>query len=350
MLKIYYKFLRKIQNNKARIIKIISISTLTLKLRYSETNSIPTYLESNYTHQVEQTHNPVHNYVEEDMQVVDTSGKRNLSNKSSSNLIKTGSLAVIEVKTSVPPSKTLKSTLGIRSGNIEGVEASTVDGFTPPLPQRQGDRTTNGIGGSNPGNGSGGSSSAPSSGNLDGNCPSNPTPKFPYELSVNNRNQNKNKKNSIEVKIVNGEIVVRITRDDMPFFIDEMTARKKIYHAPDFEVALPDNLDLEYVKSLSTKDRLKYLSDPGILPQKCVGEYMKKLGQHLLDPTTEIKVGTLGGNGATKGWNEPVPGTHAFNPGTGNDLFFADEGFKFHTGMNLNDGQRIDLEDNNNIL
>lgn len=224
------------------------------------------------------------------------------------------------------------------------------DGFTPPLPQRQGDRTTNGIGGSNPGNGSGGSSSAPSSGNLDGNCPSNPTPKFPYQLSPNNRNQNKNKKNSIEVKIVNGEIIVRITRDDMPFFIDEMTARKKIYHAPDFGVALPDNLDLEYVKSLSTKDRLKYLSDPGILPQKCVGEYMKKLGQHLLDPTTEIKVGTLGGNGATKGWNEPIPGTHAFNPGTGNDVFFADEGFKFHTGMNLNDGQRIDLEDNNNIL
>lgn len=227
-----------------------------------------------------------------------------------------------------------------------------VDGFTPPLPQPQGGRTTNGIGGSNPGNGNGGSSSAPSSGNLDGNCPSNPTPKFPYQLSPNNRSQNKkkNKKNSIEVKIVNGEIIVRVTRDDMPFFIDEMTARKKIYHAPDFGVALPDNLDLEYVKSLSTKDRLKYLSDPGILPQKCVGEYMKKLAQHLLDPSTEIKVGTLGGNGATKGWNEPIPGTHAFNPGTGNDVFFADKGFKFHTGMNLNDGQQIDLEDNNNIL
>ena len=203
------------------------------------------------------------------------------------------------------------------------------DGFTPLFPQRQGGRTTNGIVGSNPGNGSGGSSSAPSSGNLDGNCPSNPTPKFPYQLSPNNRSQNKkkNKKNSIEVKIVNGEIIVRVTRDDMPFFIDEMTARKKIYHAPDFGVALPDNLDLEYVKSLSTKDRLKYLSDPGILPQKCVGEYMKKLGQHLLDPTTEIKVGTLGGNGATKGWNEPIPGTHAFNPGTGNDVFFDDKGF-----------------------
>ena len=225
-----------------------------------------------------------------------------------------------------------------------------VDGFTSPLPQRQGDRTTNGIGGSNPGNGSGGPSSAPSSGNLDVNWPSNPTSKFPYQLSPNNRNRNKTKKNSMEFKIVNGEIIVRITRDDMPFFIDEMAARKKIYHAPDFGVALADNLDLEYVKSLSTKDRLEYLSDPDILPQKCVGEYMKKLGQHLLDPTTEIKVGTLGGNGATKGWSEPIPGTHAFNSGTGNDVFFADEGFKFHTGMNLNPGQLKDLEDNNNIL
>ena len=52
----------------------------------------------------------------------------------------------------------------------------------------------------------------------------------------------------------------------------------------------------------------------------------------------------------TKGWNKSIPGTHAFNPGTGNDVFFADKGFKFHTGMNLNDGQLRDLEDNNNIL
>ena len=221
------------------------------------------------------------------------------------------------------------------------------DAFPPPFPQRHGGRTTNGMGGSSPG-----SNSASNSGNLDGNCQSNRTPKFPHQLSSNYQNQNnkKKKKNSIEVKIVNGEIIVRVTRDDMPFFIDEMTARKKIYHAPDFDVALADNLDLEYVKSLSTKDRLKYLSDPGILPQKCVGEYMKNLGQHLLDPTTEIKVGTLGGNGATKGWGEPIPGTHAFNPGTVNDVFFDDKGFKFQTGMNLNDGQRVDLEDNNNIL
>lgn len=54
----------------------------------------------------------------------------------------------------------------------------------------------------------------------------------------------------MKVKIVNGEIIICITRDNMPFFIDEMRARKKIYHAADFGVALADNLDLEYVKSL----------------------------------------------------------------------------------------------------
>ena len=160
----------------------------------------------------------------------------------------------------------------------------------------------------------------------------------------------KRKKNNIEVKIIDDQIILRVTRDGMPFFIDEMTARKKIYQAPDFGVALPDNLNLEYVKSLSTKDRLEYLSDSGILPQKCVGEYLKKLAQHLLDPTINIEVGTLGKNGATKGWGEPIPGKHAFNSDTGNDVFFTDDGFKFHTGMNLNDGQLINLDDNKNIL
>lgn len=71
--------------------------------------------------------------------------------------------------------------------------------------------------------------------------------------SSNTNNPKKKKKNTVEVKIVNGQIILR----DMPFFIDEMTARKKIYHAPDFGVTLPANLDLDYVKSLSTKDRLK---------------------------------------------------------------------------------------------
>ena len=99
------------------------------------------------------------------------------------------------------------------------------------------------------------------------------------------------------------ETIVRVTRDNMLFFIDEMTAHKKICHASYFGVLLSDNLDLEYVKFLSSKDRLKYLSDPGILTQKYVWEYMKKLAQHLLATTTKIKVGTLDGNEATNGYD-----------------------------------------------
>ena len=72
------------------------------------------------------------------------------------------------------------------------------DAFPPPFLQQHGGRTTNAMGGSSPG-----SNSAPSSGtgNLDGNCPSNPTPRFPHQLSSNYQNQNnkKKKKNSTQV-------------------------------------------------------------------------------------------------------------------------------------------------------
>lgn len=169
----------------------------------------------------------------------------------------------------------------------------------------------------------------------DGNCPSDPPPKFPCQLYRKKQDQKKkNKKNSIQAKIVNGEIVVRIMLDDMPFFLYENQFHKKIYHAPEFGVVLPDHLDLEYVKSLPTKERLKYLSDPSVLPPKCVADYLKKLSKHVLDPNTQIKVGTLGERGVATGWDatDPIPGTHTFNPMTGNDA------------------QVADLEDNNNIL
>lgn len=72
--------------------------------------------------------------------------------------------------------------------------------FPPPFLQRHRGRRTNGMGGSNPG-----SNLDPSpgtgTGNLDGNCRSNPTPRFPHQLSSNDQNQNdkKKKKNSTQV-------------------------------------------------------------------------------------------------------------------------------------------------------
>lgn len=88
-MKIYSKLLGKIRNNKARVKKAVGIVTVAVELRYGSINLIPTNSSSNSTHQAEQ----VRNYVEEDMQLINTDGKvkDGLSKKSSSHLIKTGS-------------------------------------------------------------------------------------------------------------------------------------------------------------------------------------------------------------------------------------------------------------------
>ena len=54
---------------------------------------------------------------------------------------------------------------------------------------------------------------------------------------------------------------------------------------------------------------------------------MTQVGRHFLDPNTEIKTGTLGKNKlGLEGWGDPIPGIHAYNPVTGNDIFFSDQG------------------------
>ena len=70
-MKIASKLLGKIRNNKTRVKKAVGIVTVAVGLRYGTMNSIPTNLSSNSTQQVEQ----VHNYVEEDMRVINTYGK-----------------------------------------------------------------------------------------------------------------------------------------------------------------------------------------------------------------------------------------------------------------------------------
>jgi hypothetical protein len=80
-MKIYSKLLGKIQNNKARVKKVVGIVSVAVGLRYGKINPIPASLWSNSTQQVEQ----VQNYVEEDIQVIDTDGK----------VIKTGSVILI---------------------------------------------------------------------------------------------------------------------------------------------------------------------------------------------------------------------------------------------------------------
>lgn len=108
----YFKLLGKIKNTKikTRAKKAFGIVAMAVLLRYGSTNSIATNLSSNSTQQVEQ----VENYVEEDMQVLNTDGD-GLSHKSSSHLIQTGSVILIGNK---EISEGSKSALKIRSGEF----------------------------------------------------------------------------------------------------------------------------------------------------------------------------------------------------------------------------------------
>ena len=83
-----------------------------------------------------------------------------------------------------------------------------------------------------------------------------------------------------------------------------------------------------------------------------VTDYMLKIGEHVMNPKTKVIPGTLGKNAKASGkWvTEPIQGIHAFNPDTDNDIFFNNDGSRFHTGMTLSKKQKNDLENNNNIL
>ena len=158
------------------------------------------------------------------------------------------------------------------------------------------------------------------------------------------------KKCRIETFIDNrrNALVLQIYIDDKPFFIDEQTAMKKIYHAPDYGVVLPPEFDLQYVASLPSKERIDYVNRN--LDKKFVFSFMEAIGAEMLKPNTLIKPGTLGKNLEARYGTPAIQGTHVYNPVTGLDTFFTDSGFDFHTGFELNSKQKIDLANNDNIL
>ncbi len=119
----------------------------------------------------------------------------NLENDQNSGkiIVQTGSGRILELEQRVN-----NSSISYQDDELDFLESTTEDiilakdtssnffaeGFTPPLPQRQGGQITNGLGGSNPGNGSGGSSSSDSLSN-DGICQWNRPAKvkeIPYNL------------------------------------------------------------------------------------------------------------------------------------------------------------------------
>lgn len=100
-MKIYSKLGAKIRNNKTRIKNAVGIVTVAVGLRYGKINSAPTScLSSNYTQEVER----LDNYVEEDIQVINTNSK----------VIKTGSGILISNQ---QISEGSKSALEVRCGD-----------------------------------------------------------------------------------------------------------------------------------------------------------------------------------------------------------------------------------------
>jgi len=135
------------------------------------------------------------------------------------------------------------------------------EGFQPPLPQRPGSRTTTEIGGSNPG--SGGDSSAPSSGNLDGSCSTNPTPKAAPEVvnyglgspptikkqkalekmkrELKESIEEEDKLNAQRKKEGKGNITLMI-KDGIRLFAPNEQLRDKFHHALDLDSPIPGTL------------------------------------------------------------------------------------------------------------
>ena len=212
------------------------------------------------------------------------------------------------------------------------------EGFTPPLPQWHGGRTTNGIGGSNPGNGSGGSSPAPSSGNLDGSCPSNPTPKTTPEVinyGLGSPPKTKNQKalekmerelkesieeedklNAQRKKEGRGNLTL-IIKDGIRLFATNDQLRDKFHHVPNLDSPIPGTLgDTELARLADPslyRERLETFRNEEILPEAYVEQYGRDLRLHVLDPNTKIIEGTLGANMEANGGPSKIEGYHLYN-------------------------------------
>ena len=105
-MKIYYKVLNRIKNNKLKLTNVGGIVSLAFGLRYGKINSIPTNFSLNYIPQVEK----VHNFFNEDVQIMETKD----------NIIKTGDILLVSDKRI---SNGSKSALAIRSGEISKTNA-----------------------------------------------------------------------------------------------------------------------------------------------------------------------------------------------------------------------------------
>jgi hypothetical protein len=238
-----------------------------------------------------------------------------------------------------------------------------VDGFTPPLsrpaPNNKGyfgSKTTNSSGAPKKDPNGNGTSHNPAM-----KKDSQSTPTSHHDLSATSKKRNKqcslkdeqkrkSRQAEKELKDRRGEIIKAIIaqKSDCRYFLGDAQARDKFLHAPDFGVKVPKSFSLEHAISLSYKDRLNYLRDTKILPEKSVREFQEALRDHVLEPSTREIKGTFGANREARDGSPKTHGTHLYNPRTKNDVFFGPSN-RLKSGWKTNQSQSRDIEINNNL-
>jgi hypothetical protein len=242
--------------------------------------------------------------------------------------------------------------------------------FPPPLPQRLGSRTANGMGGPNPGSGSGWGSGWESE---SGSCSINPTPKdTPEVVNYEFRSPPKKQKalekmkrelqESIEEEDkLNAQrkkdgkaTITLIIKDGLRFFAPNDKLRDKFHHAPDLDSPIPETLGEAELARLSKsglyRKRLETFRNREILPEAYVEQTGRDLRLHALNPDTRIIKGTFGGNREARDGTPKIQGYHLYNDKTGFNAFFDMNGRQYRTGMKASNAQQKDLKQNNNFL
>ena len=144
-------------------------------------------------------------------------------------------------------------------------------------------------------------------------------------------------------------LVTVIIKDGKNWFAPNKKLRDKFYHAPDLNSPIPETFDFNYFTNLDYPVKLEYLRNQNNLPEIYVQQFGRDLRLHMLDPNTRIFPGTWGANFERTTGIPKTQGYHFYNKETGIDAFFSKDGNRFRSVMNLNDGQKIDLKNNQNV-
>ena len=144
-------------------------------------------------------------------------------------------------------------------------------------------------------------------------------------------------------------LVTVIIKDGKNWFAPNKKLRDKFYHAVDLNSPIPETFDFTYLNKLDYLGKLDYLRNQANLPEIYVQQFGRDLRLHILDPNTKIIPGTWGANFERITGAPQTQGYHFYNNETGIDAFFLKDGNLFRSVMKLNDGQKSDLNNNQNV-